>query len=71
MAAESLGGWHPMAVLQVHKLAVALARHTGEDERVATRHLWQRLAILLQRGNASLLINRMPAFPSAAISGSL
>jgi hypothetical protein len=71
LAAESLGGWHPVAVLQVDKLAVALARHTGEDEGVATRHLWQRLAILLQRGNAALLINRMPAYPSATISGSL
>ncbi len=29
LAAESLGGWHPVAVAQVEKLAVALARHTA------------------------------------------
>jgi hypothetical protein len=36
---------------------------------VVTRHLWQRLAILLQKGNASLLINRMPSLPVPDISG--
>jgi hypothetical protein len=71
LAVETLGGWHPVAVREVNKLAAALARHTGEDEHVATRHLWQRLAVLLQKGNTALVINRIPVFPSAAISGSL
>jgi hypothetical protein len=71
LAAESLGGWHPVAVQQVDKLAAALARHTGEDEGIGTRHLWQRLGILLQKGNASLLVNRMPTFPAPHISGVL
>ncbi len=39
---------------------MALARHQGEDEREATRHLWQRLAVLLQKGNAALILNRTP-----------
>ena len=60
-----------MAVQQVDKLAAALARHTGEDEGVGARHLWQRLAILLQKGNASLLANWMPSFPAPEISGIL
>jgi hypothetical protein len=63
LAAESLGGWHPVAVHQVYKLGAALARHTGDDEQVVSRQLWQRLAILLQRGNAALLVNQMPWFP--------
>ena len=71
LAAESLGGWHPVAVQQVDKLGVALARHNGEDEQVVVRQLWQRLAVLLQRGNAALLVNRIPRFPSAAITGTL
>ena len=71
LAAESLGGWHPVAVQQVDKLGAALARHTGEDEQVVVRQLWQRLAVLLQRGNAALLVNRMPRFPPAAITGTL
>ena len=69
LAAESLGGWHPVAVQQVDKLGAALAHHTGEDEQVVCRQLWQRLAVLLQRGNAALLVNRMPLFPPAAITG--
>ena len=69
LAAESLGGWHPVAVHQVDKLAAALARHSGEDERVATRHLWQRLAVTLQKGNAALLNGRKPIFPTPATSG--
>ena len=71
LAAESLGGWHPVAVQQVDKLAAALARHTGEEERVVTRHLWQRLAILLQKGNTSLIVNRIPLFPTPDITGHL
>jgi hypothetical protein len=61
MAAESLGGWHPVAVQQGEKLASALARHTGEDERVASRQLWQRLGVTLQKGNTALVLNRTPA----------
>ena len=52
MAAESQQG---------DKLASALARHTGEDERVASRQLWQRLAVTLQKGNTALVLNRTPA----------
>ena len=51
LAAESLGGWHPVAVQQGDKLASALARHTGEDEGVASRNFWQRLRVTLQKGN--------------------
>ena len=69
LAAESLGGWHPVAVQQLDKLGAALARHNAEDEHVVVRQLWQRLAVLLQRGNAALLVNRMSLFPSAAITG--
>ena len=29
MAAESLGGWHKVALEQLRKLGSALARHTG------------------------------------------
>jgi hypothetical protein len=60
LAVESLGGWHPVAIQQGDKLASALARHTGEEERVANRHFWQRMSVLLQKGNTALILNRMP-----------
>jgi hypothetical protein len=64
MAAESLGGWHPVAVQQGDKLASALARHKGEDERVASRQFWQRLGVKQQKGNSALILNRTPADPN-------
>ena len=63
MAVESLGGWHDLAVEQIKKIATAQARQTGDEEAVAIAHLFQRLAVLLQKGNAALLLNRIPSFP--------
>ena len=51
------------------RLGSALARHTGQEESEAIRHVGQRMAVLLAKGNASLLLNRIPAFPSTEIDG--
>ena len=67
LAVESLCGWHGGAEREVMKLTAALARHTGQEETPACRHSWGRLGILLQRGNAAILGNRVPLFPSDAI----
>ena len=61
VAADTLGGWHNVAVQQIKKLGAVLARHRGEEEHIEVRHLFQRLSLLLMRGNASLLVNRIPA----------
>ena len=71
LAAESLGGWHQTAEREVKKLGSALARHTGQLEGEAISHLWGRLGILLQRGNAAILGNRVPALPDPNIDGIL
>jgi hypothetical protein len=68
---ETLGGWHPKAVLQIKKLARAQARTTGKDEDEAIRHLFQRLAVLLVKGNAALLVNRIPSHPLPSVNGEL
>jgi hypothetical protein len=60
LALESLGGWHEAAVLEVKKLGSALARHTGQVEGVAIGHLFQKLSVLLVKGNSALVSNRMP-----------
>ena len=44
-----------MAEREVKKLGAALARHTGQEEGEAISHLWGRLGVLLQRGNAAIL----------------
>ena len=69
LPAETLGGWHDQAVLQVRKLGSALARQTGQEESVAIGHLFQRLSVLLVRGNAALFLNRIPSFPDSEIDG--
>ena len=66
IVAESL-----VAEREVKKLGAALARHTGQEEGEAISHLWGRLGVLLQRGNAAILANRVPALPAAAIDGIL
>ena len=69
VAAETLGGLHPVAVEQVKKLGAALARQTGQEEGEAKRHLFQRLSLHLMRGNAALLVNRSPDFPPPKVDG--
>ena len=69
---ETLGGWHDETVAQVKKLASAQARQTGEERsEEVIRHLYQKLSVLLARGNAALLLNRFPTFPSPDIDGVL
>ena len=68
---ETLGGWHKKAVDQLRKLARALARSSGKEEDVEIRHLFQRLGVLLVRGNAALLLNRIPSFPLPEIDGDI
>jgi hypothetical protein len=64
---DTLGGWHEETVAQVMKLASAQARQTGKDRSEAIRHLYQKLSVLFTRGNAALLLNRQPSFPSPDI----
>ena len=60
MAADTFGGWHGVAEEQVQKLGRALARQSGEDEDQTVKHLYQKLSLLLMKGNSALLINRVP-----------
>ena len=69
LAVESLGGWHPVAVKEIKRIGSALARHTGQPEGDAIRHLFQRLAVSLAKWNAALFLNRVPTFPHPTIDG--
>ena len=60
IGAESLGGWHPVAVEQIQKLGSAMAPQTGQEESDVKRHLFQRLSLCLMKGNAAILANRIP-----------
>ena len=71
IVAESMGGWHHTAVTEIKKLATALALHTGQEEGEAISHLFSRCSLLLQRGLAALLYNRVPAHPAAELNGQI
>ena len=73
VAADTLGGLHSVAVEQVKKLGTSLARHQGQEEQEVVRHLFQRLSLVLMRGNAQLLVNRMPPddVPDGEVDGTL
>ena len=60
LALESLGGWHSVAAEEVRRIGTALARHTGEDEIKCCRELFQKMSLLVQKGNAALFNNRVP-----------
>ena len=55
--------------MQFSKLGSALARHTEQEEREKVGHLVKRVAILLQRGLSSMLVNRIPGHPPAEVDG--
>ena len=57
---ETLGGWHADAAAEITRIARALARETGKEERTAIQHLFKRLSISLARGNAALILSRKP-----------
>ena len=69
IVAESLGGWHPVAVDQIKKLARCLAMHTGQAIEASTAHLFTRLSTVLVRGCVEMVLNRSPTFPSPEIGG--
>ena len=65
-----LTGWHKneLSVLEC-AIGSALARNKGEDESNVIRHLSQRVAVVLARLNASMLLNRAPQNTPTNIDG--
>ena len=63
IVAESLGGFHPVAIEQLKRIASALARHTAQEEVEAIHHLLSRCSLQLQRGTASPLIIHFSHLP--------
>ena len=57
---ETLGGWHPQAIKVIRTLGRQLARQTGREDSEVTAQTFQRLSIMLMKGNSALIINRAP-----------
>ena len=50
-----------VAVEEIKKLATAKARHAGGEEEEQIWRAFTKLSVLLMRGNAAILANRIPA----------
>ena len=56
---ETFGGWHPLAERQIARLGRELARSPANASQDSTsKHLFQRLALSIQKGNAALILSR-------------
>ena len=66
---EVLGGVHESTASIITRLGQALAQSSGQEEDIVVKHLFGRMSILLQRGNASLILSRTPNYPHPQIDG--
>ena len=68
---ETFGGMSEPAIKVTRRLGSSLAARSGKEEGEVIGHLFQRLSVLLQKGNAALLCNRVPNFPPTQLDGLL
>ena len=64
MVVETLGGWDEEAIRTITAIGRSQGQRLGIPPSDSTRHLFQRLAVCLWRGNASMWISRAPLHPS-------
>ena len=60
LAFDTFGAVHPQGADFLKKLGKTIARATAQDESECVNHLFQRLSMLLVKGNVNLLLNRRP-----------
>ena len=61
---QTLGSWHPESAAELKRIGDAIAKRSPIDNKTAVRHFFQRLAVLLQRGNSHLILSRQPSYPA-------
>ena len=66
---ETLGGMHKTTVQELKMIARAQARAKGQEDEEAIRHLFQRMSVLLMKGNSAILASREPEFDSPEVYG--
>ena len=68
LVVESLGGWTEEVIQTIKSIGRLQGQRLGIPPPDTMRHLFQRLAISLWKGNASLWVRRQPAC-SATVDG--
>ena len=69
---EVLGGWgEGRSTLKRLGQSLAKAAAGAQEEAEVVKHLFQRLSVLLMRGNSQLILSRSPSHSDPATSGTL
>lgn len=63
LVAESLGGWNQVGRDTISRVGRLLALRSGSLPADSVRHLFQRLSVCIWRGNARMILNRLPTIP--------
>ena len=66
---ETYGGLHEKSISTISKISRALSSHSGKPPSEVTSHLFQRLGVLLAKGNSALILSRAPKSPSSDLDG--
>ena len=66
---DTLGAWSDSMVTEVRRMGSSLARHTAGEEGEVIKHLIQRVAIVLARVNAAMILNRKPLYAETHVDG--
>ena len=69
LVVETLGGWDADAIFHLRAIAKQAASRSPSPTETATRQLFQRLSVLLQRANSGLIAVRAPPLPPPHIIG--
>ena len=69
LVVETLGGWDSEASFHLAKIAEMTAHRSTKRAADVKRHFFQRLSILLQRANSSLIATRAPPPPAPHVTG--
>ena len=70
---DTFGAWDTRAISETKRLGQALAqsRSIEQTDPEVTGHHFQRLSVLLMRGLAALIVNRIPDSPDPRVNGGM
>ena len=60
MSVSNFGSWSDSAIKMISRIGRARAVRGGSDIGKSVANCFQRLGILLMRGNSEIMLNRMP-----------
>ena len=66
---DTLGAWSDSMVTEVRRMGSSLARHTAGEEGEVIKHLIQRVAIVLARVNAAMILTRKALYAETYVDG--